>query len=450
LIAAVLVLSLIRLLGTSSSRTPAAPDNSAGSASVPSEATDSAGPAIRTIREDADRKQPGELRAQERQGGTSLETRVKGSDGNAVGMETPSPPAPPQPLLAAAAWAKAINLLPLIDPGQDAIRGDWTIQDGALCVGVTDYARLQIPYRPADEYDFRIVFTRRSGDNGVSQHLAGAGRSFEWSVGGWGNRITGFSMIQGRLSNENPTTTRLGITNGQKYVSVVQVRKDGVRAYVNDRLVVERKTDYSDMSKQPSLRLRDETRLGVGAWNSASVFHKIQVLEVSGKGTFTRPEDLAAKDAEGRKPPVAPAWRPLFDGESMAFLDRFVHPQWRLDDKTLVSVVPKGATLQSREDYGDGEFHVRFEIQGSSWLECAVRQGPGTGYAIGLGRQKLESLKGAPHDLVFRCAGETVTATLDGAEIAVGTRGPASKGRIQICTAEGTLRVLLIECRDVP
>jgi hypothetical protein len=54
---------------------------------------------------------------------------------------------------------------------------------------------------------------------------------------------------------------------------------------LNGELLVEWKTDYSDLSNYSSWQLRDNSVLGVGC-ESPTVFHKIEVVEVSGKGTL--------------------------------------------------------------------------------------------------------------------------------------------------------------------
>ncbi|MFA7006429.1 MAG: hypothetical protein WC429_20475 [Verrucomicrobiia bacterium] len=195
-------------------------------------------------------------------------------------------------------WRNAINLLPVIDPQKDAVAGTWTFQNGELAVGNTPFARLEIPYEPPEEYDFRITFTRLAGQEGVTQILTKSGSPFAWCVGFDSNTIGAFGMINGRMggSPDNPTRVRRDawIENKRLYTMVVAVRNDGLKAFLNDELITQWKTDYSDMGIYSNWQLRNPKRLGVAASRSETLFHRIEVREVTGKGTLTRGAPAAA------------------------------------------------------------------------------------------------------------------------------------------------------------
>jgi hypothetical protein len=72
------------------------------------------------------------------------------------------------------------------------------------------------------------------------------------------------------------------------YTSLVEVRNDGLKAYLNGEMVAQYKTDYKDMDIIPHWKLPDPMLLGVGSWLTAMVIEKLEVREVTGKGTFTR------------------------------------------------------------------------------------------------------------------------------------------------------------------
>ncbi|HZE96364.1 MAG TPA: hypothetical protein VE981_05030 [Planctomycetota bacterium] len=185
----------------------------------------------------------------------------------------------------------AINLLRLIDLKKDAIAGDWKLDGTAVVSDASDAPRIEFPYQPPEEYDFRIVFTRRGGEIlDVFQILAGGGKQFLWLSGGK-NGVFGFGMVQGKWAPQpvNPTFVR-GPTTGVADVtqtSLVEVRKDGVKAYLDGKLISQWKV-YSDFSMNASYALRDEKRLGIGTYRTVTAFQKIEVVEVTGKGKLFR------------------------------------------------------------------------------------------------------------------------------------------------------------------
>ncbi len=191
-----------------------------------------------------------------------------------------------------AAWQNAINLLPLIDPQQDKVSGDWNAVNGELAA--TDPAsmsqKLQPPYRPAEEYDYRVSFTTKSGNADVAIGLTATGRSFVFYMKRFAkDHVIGFEAINGKAVGNGPTAVHIPhLEHGRRYSVVVQVRKQGLKAYLDGKLMVEWPTDYSDMSPWPVWRFKDDTLLGFGCSKTTAVFDEIKLIEISGKGTFTR------------------------------------------------------------------------------------------------------------------------------------------------------------------
>jgi hypothetical protein len=191
-----------------------------------------------------------------------------------------------------ARWQNAINLLALIDPAKDAARGNWKKNDFGLISDNAEAAKLVIPYQPPEEYDYRITFTRQEGDHGVAQVLSKGGRCFALEMGLFPNKACGFNLVAGLGGNHknNPTTVPgIELTNGQKHTSIVQVRNTGVSAYLDGVLIKDYKTDFRDMDAPYPWKWPTPSCLGVGSWASPTTFHELKVIEVSGKGRFTRP-----------------------------------------------------------------------------------------------------------------------------------------------------------------
>ncbi|HVR84326.1 MAG TPA: protein kinase, partial [Planctomycetota bacterium] len=183
-----------------------------------------------------------------------------------------------------------ISLMPLIDPQKDAVAGVWKFQEGKLASSNAERAILEIPYHPPTEYDFRIVFSRIEGISDVNQILTKNGRPFAWVMGGMANANSGFGEIDGKWAPEppNPSIVKFGPELGKTYVSIVEVRKDGLKAYVDGVLMCHWKTNYGDMSLNRVWQVRDSAALGLGTFVSPTLFHKVEIREVTGRGKKSR------------------------------------------------------------------------------------------------------------------------------------------------------------------
>jgi hypothetical protein len=188
--------------------------------------------------------------------------------------------------------ARRIDLLEMLDPALDFVGGRLRLEDGILACDISDVARVEFPYTPPEEYDYRVSFTITKGSEAVCQICSATDRQFGWTFGGWNNTITGFDLIQGHTCEQPGNTTgkrsKRWSVNGQRYTSVVKVRKSGVEGYINDQLISSWKTDYSDMSLHTGWELRRSNTLGFGAYQTAIQCDFAEVIEVTGHGKTLR------------------------------------------------------------------------------------------------------------------------------------------------------------------
>jgi len=182
---------------------------------------------------------------------------------------------------------KTIDLLPLVDVSKDALKGEWEMTDSKLISNPFTAANLQLPYRPPEEYDFHVTFSRVKGERSVEMILSKNGRSFVWSMGGFGNTRRGFYFV-GQIGPKHEASVARGIESGRTYDVVVQVRNDAVRALVDGELAVEWPTDYKDFRLSSNWMLKDESCIGVGNDDGLVYFKQIEVREVTGEGEFIR------------------------------------------------------------------------------------------------------------------------------------------------------------------
>ena len=186
--------------------------------------------------------------------------------------------------------AKAVDLLSLIQPASDTVSGKWEMQSGAVKSDGAGITRIEPPYEPPAEYDFRIEFTRTRGNDCVLQTVSSHETSFSWAMGAFHDTVFGFHLVGGKDCGNNPTTVRAKICLdlNRRYTSFVQVRKDVIRAYVNGKLISELKTNFSDLSAEGNWRLRNAKGIAFGCQDTPTIFHSIVVFEVTGTGKLTR------------------------------------------------------------------------------------------------------------------------------------------------------------------
>ena len=179
---------------------------------------------------------------------------------------------------------RTVDLLRLIDPAKDAIRGEWSFKDGALLSDITATARIRIPYQPPEEYDIEVVFMRRSAGDCVTILLSKGDKQFTFGLGHYSNRRYGFELVDGRNALDDRVAVNGSVRTGQKYVMRVQVRNDEIRALVDGKPILQLKMDYTKVALHHAWGIADPRSLGLGSNGGETVFYSAQLREVRGRG----------------------------------------------------------------------------------------------------------------------------------------------------------------------
>jgi len=206
-----------------------------------------------------------------------------------------SRPAPPsstprlQALPAPEAWATSANLLPSVDPSMDAIEGSWTFQSSDLVSSEGVNVRLQLPYRPPEEYDVRLEFTATGESPDVNLILSTQGHNFSWLLGSYANTLMGFGWLPDLFPDKDVRNViRSGcLETGRRYVTIVQVRRTGVAGWLDGVKILELGPEYQALRGAKST-LTDELRIGLASFKCSAHFHVVRVLDVTGKGVLMR------------------------------------------------------------------------------------------------------------------------------------------------------------------
>jgi tRNA A-37 threonylcarbamoyl transferase component Bud32 len=188
---------------------------------------------------------------------------------------------PPDP------WKGAVNPLASVDMAADVVSGTWAREGTALVSQGGKPARVQLPYRPPEEYDVRIEFARKSANFCVNLILSKDGSAFTLVMQRDG--FIGFEKVKGEDYHKNPSMRRLDgpIKVNKPVVVVVEVRKDGVKTFSDGRPLSEWAT-YGDLTMNKDWKLPDPAALGVGTWDGGAEIRRLEIREVTGKGERLR------------------------------------------------------------------------------------------------------------------------------------------------------------------
>ncbi len=126
----------------------------------------------------------------------------------------------------------AIDLLSLIEPARDRIKGTVVATAGVLLLDSPWYfVATRLPYLPSDQYDLEFEVTRTTGHDGIGIVLpVSAQRQIALVLGGYPSKggLDGLNYVDGKDLTENGTGTKTCIRNGESLTIKVAVRADQV------------------------------------------------------------------------------------------------------------------------------------------------------------------------------------------------------------------------------
>ncbi len=200
---------------------------------------------------------------------------------------TVDPDSAPLPSPTTPVPANTLNLLALINPSQDTTQGKWSLAaTPALTCDSSSYATLTLPYHPPAEFDLTISFTRTAGSGPIALLLNSHNHAFDFSLDSQGTAR--FERVSDKVAKDNPTVTPIALSNGHPYTLTVQIRTDSLRALLDNKLLIDLKTDFKNLSRYTVWKISDTTLCGIGANNAAVTFTSINLTEITGHGKPTR------------------------------------------------------------------------------------------------------------------------------------------------------------------
>ncbi len=188
--------------------------------------------------------------------------------------------APPPPVMAEDEdeWQELVWLA----APEDAVAGNRQRLVEGLRVSETPSARIPLPYDFPPEYDFRVQFTRNTGEHSIAVIFVAGGKQAAFDIDAWGEHLVGIQRIGEDDLKTLPNPGNFTISNGQKYTAEVRVRADKVEALIDGKLICTYTGDGSDLNMIREWVLPDHPdSLAVGAYASDTTFHQIRIRRVS-------------------------------------------------------------------------------------------------------------------------------------------------------------------------
>jgi hypothetical protein len=169
------------------------------------------------------------------------------------------------------------SLMAAIDVRNDVHAGEWRRGRDVIEVNAVDRARITLPVAPEGEYDFRVSFTRFSGEGAIVIIFPVGRGQATFEVDAEGEHLAGIKNVDGKPIRDNPTRAKgFKLRNGQRYTMTIEVRDGEVRGLLDGKVIVTYETDGDDLSVAEEWEIPKTDHLGLGAAKSATAFHAIE------------------------------------------------------------------------------------------------------------------------------------------------------------------------------
>ncbi len=174
-----------------------------------------------------------------------------------------------------------IDLTQQVNLVENVAAGEWQQNGDELHVEAVEWARLALPYSPPAEYDFEVQFTRQSGSQSIAIFFVHGTGQASFELDAWNNHLAGIQRINNQDLRSNSTRVpNQPLQNNQLYTALIKVRRDSVETFLNDERLHLHESDGTDLTLSPNWSLGDTTTLGLGAYNSQTIFHRVRVRPV--------------------------------------------------------------------------------------------------------------------------------------------------------------------------
>jgi len=223
-----------------------------------------------------------------------------------IGKSAGPTAAPPKEPKAPAKESDWIDVLALVDPAKDAVRGNWQRKGAALVIESQpgQENQIKVPVVPRGNYEFQFKFTRSdpSGAYMVSVIIPVAESSvmLDLGAGGADPEAHLLESIKGKGIDGNETLLRpAALEDGVAYSVSVKVETDptgaGISVVLDGKPIITWRGPAGDLSVHPAWRLPDHRGPALIAKSCSVIWHSVRLRMISGDAKPIRPPTRPAK-----------------------------------------------------------------------------------------------------------------------------------------------------------
>lgn len=160
-------------------------------------------------------------------------------------------------------------------------QGPVTVSQGEIILGMGDGCTGITYKKPFPEIDYRVCLEakRVSGVDFFCGMTFPVGKDpCSLIIGGWGGTIVGLSSIDGMDASENETKRMMKFEPDRWYGICLEVRVAGIKAWIDDSLVVDFALKGERLSIRPEVEL--SRPFGICSWTTTAALRNIRVKEL--------------------------------------------------------------------------------------------------------------------------------------------------------------------------
>lgn len=193
------------------------------------------------------------------------------------------------------------ELIPIIELEQSAVSGVWTKGDSNLEVAASENARLTLLANKSTNYDLRVSFTRKSGQHSIALLFNSLSGQASFEVDAWGQHLAGLQMVNGQTIKDNETrVNNIRLENGKRNTLELKVRDKHITGILNGEIIVKQDIQNKKLSMLDLWSLPENNMIGIGSYQSNTIFHSIQIRENNDSEDLEKKTLLRAKEKTER------------------------------------------------------------------------------------------------------------------------------------------------------
>ncbi|HWE03598.1 MAG TPA: hypothetical protein VG326_14430 [Tepidisphaeraceae bacterium] len=174
----------------------------------------------------------------------------------------------------------SVDLLAAFRPNRDVVSGTWTVSRSGLSCTNVGISQVQFTFKRPDEYDYIIQFTAHKSVNSAAQFIPAKDSALPWVL----NKTSCFFEISAtKMAAVPPMSLPIFLQPTRATTSILEVRRNGIRATVNGVVVNDWKTDVAEIVGRDNAfwKVKDPRWLGFGSWYSDVTLETARVIDIS-------------------------------------------------------------------------------------------------------------------------------------------------------------------------